>query len=88
MRRLYETMPVVAKKVLDVKGLRCPLPVLKAHKTLSSLAVGDTLEVLTTDEAAPEDLRLYCANSGNQLLECQERNEAGARFFSVIVRRC
>ncbi|MBC6444417.1 MAG: sulfurtransferase TusA family protein [Alphaproteobacteria bacterium GM202ARS2] len=74
--------------ILDVKGLRCPLPVLKAHKALSSLAVGDTLEVLTTDESAPKDLRIYCANSGNQLVECQERNEEGLRFFSVVLRRC
>ena len=76
------------REVLDVKGLRCPLPVLKAHKVLSGLALGCVLDVITTDADAPADLRTYCQNSGNAWLGCQERNDDAGRFFIVSIRRC
>ena len=76
------------REVLDVKGLRCPLPVLKAHKVLSGLASGCVLDVITTDADAPADLRAYCQNSGNEWLGCQERDDDEGHFFIVSVRRC
>ena len=40
----------MAKKILNVKDLRCPIPVLKAEKMLKKLKIGDILEVLTNHE--------------------------------------
>ena len=50
----------MAKKILNVKGLRCPIPVLKAEKVLKNLKTGDILEVLTTDPQAIKDFQAFC----------------------------
>ena len=50
----------MVKKILDVKGLRCPIPVLKAEKMLKNLKTGDILEVLTTDPQAIKDFHAFC----------------------------
>ncbi len=53
---------------IDVRGLLCPLPVLKASKRLKSLAPGDHLTVRATDPAAVIDFPHYCNESGNELV--------------------
>ena len=50
----------MTKKILNVKGLRCPIPVLKAEKVLKKLKTGDILEVLTTDPQAIKDFQAFC----------------------------
>jgi TusA-related sulfurtransferase len=44
-------------KTMDLKGLACPLPILKARKALSELPKGATLEVLATDPGSVEDFQ-------------------------------
>ncbi len=53
---------------IDVRGLMCPLPVLKASKRLKFLAAGDQLTVRATDPAAVIDFPHYCNESGNELV--------------------
>ena len=48
------------KTILDVKGLRCPIPVLKAEKIMKKLNIGDVLEILTTDPQAIKDFKAFC----------------------------
>jgi tRNA 2-thiouridine synthesizing protein A len=55
-------------KTLDVKGLVCPLPVLKARKALSTLPKGATLEVLSDDPQAPADFAAFAESTGNTLV--------------------
>ena len=50
----------MAKKILNVKGLRCPIPVLKAEKVVKNLKTGDILEILTTDPRAVKDFQAFC----------------------------
>ncbi len=65
---------------LDVRGLSCPLPVLKARKLLAGMAVGDRLEVLATDPKAPGDMAELCAAQGHRLLASETR-EGAYRFL-------
>ncbi len=53
---------------LDVKGLDCPLPVLKARQVLNRLSPGSLLRVDATDPHARVDFEAYCARSGHELL--------------------
>jgi tRNA 2-thiouridine synthesizing protein A len=69
--------------LLDVKGLSCPLPVLRANRTLRSLAPGARLRVLATDRAAVADFQSYCRETGHALLAFSE--DAGT--FSFLIRR-
>ena len=59
----------MADKSLDVKGLGCPMPVLKAKKALGEVPKGGTLEVLATDPGAPADFEALCHATGHTLVE-------------------
>lgn len=56
------------KAEIDVRGLMCPLPVLKAAKRLKSLGHGDLLTVRASDPAAVVDFPHFCNESGNELV--------------------
>ena len=73
----------MAETLLDLKGLACPLPVLRANGELRGMARGVLLRVGATDRAAVADFRAYCRETGHQLLACGE--EAGV--FSFTIRR-
>ena len=73
----------MSETVLDVKGMSCPLPVLRANRALRSLAPGDRLRVLATDRAAVADFQAFCRETGHDLLAFGE--EAGV--FSFTIRR-
>ena len=71
----------MSKRQLDVKGLKCPLPVLKIQKAMKSLKGGEVLEVLTTDPLAVIDVPAYCNESGNRLLSHQQKD--GSDIFEI-----
>ncbi len=70
-------------RVLDVKGLACPLPVLRAKKAMREVAPGETHEVLATDPGAAADFKAFCQTTGHALVETRE--EAGV--FAFVIRR-
>lgn len=57
---------------LDVQGLTCPLPVLKANKALRGLPAGARLTVLATDPASVKDFSAFCQETGHELLSFGE----------------
>ena len=61
--------------VLDTKGLNCPLPVLKAKRTLKDIAAGDTLTVLATDPGSVQDFEAFCRATGDELVDSTEEND-------------
>lgn len=65
--------------VLDLSGLLCPLPVLKARKALLALPSGAELVILATDPMAAIDMPHFCNEQGHQLLE-QSRTDQVLRF--------
>jgi tRNA 2-thiouridine synthesizing protein A len=71
-------------EILDVQGLLCPLPVLKARKRLRAMDPGQVLRVLATDPAALIDVPHFCTESGHELLGIDE-TEGGAHAF--LIRR-
>ena len=73
--------PAMSETTLDVKGMACPLPVLRANRALRSMAPGDKLRVLATDRAAAADFRAYCHDTGHALIAFGE--EAGVLSFTI-----
>lgn len=67
--------------ILDVKGLMCPLPVLKARKALGTMPGGSLLVLVSTDPASVIDVPHFCNESGHQLVE--QTSEAGAYLFKI-----
>jgi tRNA 2-thiouridine synthesizing protein A len=68
---------------LDAKGLKCPLPVLKARRAMKPLAAGDVLEILATDPGAVEDFAEFCKTTGDALLESRQDGEV----FVFLIRK-
>jgi tRNA 2-thiouridine synthesizing protein A len=58
-----------SEEELDVSGLLCPLPVLKARKRLEAMTTGDVLKVIATDPLATTDMAHFCHEQGHTLLE-------------------
>jgi tRNA 2-thiouridine synthesizing protein A len=68
------TTDITPTKYLDLKGLKCPLPVLRANKALRGLETGAVLEVAATDPASAKDFETYCETAGHLLLMREETN--------------
>lgn len=69
---------------LDVRQLACPLPILRAKKSLSSMASGQVLRILATDKDAPKDFEVFCRQTGNELLSSSGQ---GGEFIFFLRRR-
>jgi tRNA 2-thiouridine synthesizing protein A len=69
---------------LDVKGLNCPLPILRAKKALASMESGQTLRVVATDPGAVKDFAAFCKQTGNPLVSS---TESASEFTFLISKR-
>jgi tRNA 2-thiouridine synthesizing protein A len=66
-----------------VKGLNCPLPILRAKKALKDMPTGATLQVLATDPGAVKDFEAFCRATGNELLE----SKSEGKIYSFLIKR-
>ena len=68
--------------VLDLKGLSCPLPILRAKKAIKNVALGSTLQIQVTDPAAVNDFKAFCQATGNTLVDWTENS--GVFQFAIM----
>ena len=66
---------------LDVTGLNCPMPLLKAKQALNALQPGDRLEVVATDPGSVRDFEVFSAQSGHPLLASREED---GRYYYLL----
>lgn len=66
---------------LDLTGLKCPLPVLKARRQVGMMAAGTVLAVTADDPAAPLDFDHFCETSGHRLIA----SETIAGVFHITI---
>jgi tRNA 2-thiouridine synthesizing protein A len=66
---------------LDASGLNCPLPILRAKKTLTSMEAGQVLHVIATDPGSVKDFDAFAKQTGNELLQS---SEDGGKFHFLI----
>lgn len=69
---------------LDVKGLKCPLPILRTKKALSEMATGQVLRVVATDPSTVKDFAAFARQTGHELLSA---SEPPADEFIFLIRR-
>ncbi len=72
-----------AAKILDAKGLNCPLPILRAKKALGELQSGELLKVFTTDPGSVADFAAFCNQTGHTRMAA---NENGG-VFEFLIRK-
>ena len=66
---------------LDASGLNCPLPILRAKKSLSGLEAGQVLHIIATDPGSVKDFGAFAKQTGNELMESKEE---GGKFHFLI----
>ncbi|WP_462321529.1 sulfurtransferase TusA family protein [Halochromatium sp.] len=66
---------------LDASGLNCPLPILRAKKTLNGMEAGEVLHVVATDPGSVKDFDAFSKQTGNELMESKED---GGKFHFLI----
>ena len=73
----------MGERLLDARGLNCPLPVLKAGRALKGLSVGEALRVLSTDPVSAADFEDFCRATGAELVESKRHGGT----YSFLIRR-
>ncbi len=85
MRRIRPTASIgsssLREHVIDCRGLKCPLPVLKTEKKLAALKSGTEVTVLATDPIARIDIPLFCTQNGH---DCQMSVEGEVMRFEIV----
>jgi len=66
---------------LDARGLNCPLPILRAKKTLNGMAAGETLKIIATDPGSVKDFEAFATQTGNELMNS---SEASGEFHFLL----
>ncbi|RAT00442.1 hypothetical protein A6E22_22725, partial [Bacillus cereus] len=61
-------------QVLDVKGLACPMPIVKTKKAMEALQSGEVLEVHVTDKGAIKDIPAWSQTGGHEVLKHTEED--------------
>jgi tRNA 2-thiouridine synthesizing protein A len=68
---------------LDVKGLNCPLPILRTKKALAEMQSGQTLRVFATDPGSVKDFQAFARQTGNELLSSGQTDSV----FDYVLKR-
>lgn len=70
-----------ADKVLDAKGLACPMPIVKTRKEMKTMNVGEILKVQATDKGALNDFKAWANSTGHELLQTDETDDVLTFFI-------
>lgn len=77
-------MSATVAKTLDLKGLNCPLPIVKTAQAIRELRPGELIEALATDPGSVPDFDAWCRSTGNELVE---QTEEGGVFRFLIKKK-
>jgi TusA-related sulfurtransferase len=83
-----QSMTTQFDKTLDVKGAKCPMPLVKSRKMINDLTVGQVLQVVATDRGSMADFQGWAKAAKNIELVAQETvQENGQDLYVHYVRR-
>ena len=68
-------------KIVDAKGLACPMPIVKAKKAMDTLNSNEVLEVVVTDKGALNDIPAWAKSGGHTILN--QKEEEGVYYFYI-----
>ena len=71
---------IKADKVMDLKGMPCPMPIVKGSKGIKEVEVGQIIEAISTDPGSLSDFPAWARTSGNEILKT-EQNGNEIKFF-------
>jgi TusA-related sulfurtransferase len=68
---------------IDLKGLLCPMPIVKMAKSIKEIGLGETLEAYATDPGVMADVPAWCRSTGHELVTLEKQDGQ----FHFVVRR-
>ena len=68
---------------MDLRGLYCPIPVLRTREEIEKVKMGDLLKVMADDPAAEEDLKRWAKRTGQEVVNVKKEGEQ----ITVTIRR-
>lgn len=71
---------VNADKVMDLKGMPCPMPVVKVSKGIKEVEIGQVIEAVTTDPGSLSDFPAWAETSGNEIIKT-EQGDGVIKFY-------
>jgi tRNA 2-thiouridine synthesizing protein A len=75
-------------QTLDVKGAKCPLPLVKSRKAINDLPPGQVLKVVATDRGSIADFQGWARTAKNvELVEQETVQEGGEHLYVHYLRR-
>jgi TusA-related sulfurtransferase len=79
----------MALKKLDVRGTKCPIPIVRAKKEIDAMAPGDELEVTATDSGSVPDFQGWAKTAKHALLKSQrtEKDDTGKELYIHLLER-
>jgi tRNA 2-thiouridine synthesizing protein A len=77
-------MSITIAATLDLKGLSCPMPIIKTAKAMKALAPGELLEALATDPGSVPDFKAWAKATGNPLVQSTQE---GAVFHFILKKK-
>ena len=79
----------MASRQLDVKGMKCPVPIVRAKKEIDQMQAGDVLEVLATDPGSVTDFQGWAKTSKLAVLKEQrtEKDQTGRDVYVHVLER-
>ena len=73
---------------LDARGLKCPMPVVKARKQASELEPGQVMKIISTDRGSVKDFQGWTKIAKNvELLAQESESEDGTQLFVHFIKR-
>lgn len=81
-------MSIAFDQTLDVKGAKCPMPLVKSRKAINGLPVGEVLQVIATDRGSVADFQGWVKTAKNvELLEQETIQDNGQDLYIHYLRR-
>jgi len=75
-------------ETLDVKGAKCPMPLVKSRKAMGNLEVGQVLQVVATDRGSIADFQGWAKSAKNvELVDQVTSEEGGQELYIHYLRR-
>lgn len=83
-----EQTTIAFDEILDVQGLKCPMPLVKSRRAVGDIPVGNVLKVVATDRGSVTDFQGWAKTAKNmELLEQEEVQENGTTLYVHYLRR-
>ncbi|MCF8474863.1 MAG: sulfurtransferase TusA family protein [Emcibacter sp.] len=74
----------IYREILDVRGHKCPVPVLRVRRILESMSTDTILKVIATDPMTQIDFPFFCQQTGHKLIQMKEVDNIFYYFIKKI----